>query len=82
MQNARKLDELAELIVEVHRQLDPLADRSKELKEELRTYEGRKATTRCGSIVSISAQTEDRLNGTQIVFNEKAFHGLGPDVRA
>ena len=51
MHNRRKLEELAELVVEVHRHLHPLEERSKALKDELRHYEGQSHQTKDGSTV-------------------------------
>lgn len=82
MHNRRKLEELAELVVEVHRHLDPLLDRSKVLKDELRHYEGQSCKTKDGSTVKVSKTTNDRSGPTQIVFNEKAFLDLNPEIRA
>lgn len=82
MSNSRKLEELAELIVEVHRHLDPLEEHSKALKDELRHYEGQSHQTKDGSTVKISTATENRPGGAQIVFNEQAFLALSPETRA
>lgn len=73
---------IAAQIVSNTRYLEKHQEKDKELKALMRKFEGQKYTTNDGSTVSVSRTTEDRQDGTRIVFDEARYVALDPDSRA
>lgn len=75
-------DGIVENIVNLDRNIKALTVLLDENKDLIKEFPGEKFTARDGSTVSVSKKTEDRVDGTKVVFDEEKYLSMDADIRA